>query len=56
LGLAWNVSNRAAFVGQPTRYSETVAEAYWNFVFFKFVQIGPDLGSQPRQRAEHTAA
>ncbi|MBV8334821.1 MAG: carbohydrate porin [Alphaproteobacteria bacterium] len=43
LGLAWNVSNRAAFVGQPTRHSETVAEAYWNFVFFKFVQVGPDL-------------
>jgi len=43
LGLAWNVTNKSAFVGQPVRSSETVAEAYWNHVFFKVFQVGPDL-------------
>lgn len=43
VGLAVNYVNESAFVGQPVRASETVAEAYYNHVFFKWMQMGPDV-------------
>ena len=43
LGLAWNATNKSAFVGEAVRSSETLAEVYWNHVFFKVFQIGPDV-------------
>ncbi len=43
VGLAWNATNMSAYAGQAVRSSETVAEAYYNHVFFKVLQVGPDV-------------
>ena len=42
-GLAVNFTNRAFYASQPVRTSETVAEVYYNHVFFKWLQVGPDV-------------
>lgn len=42
-GITWNVTNRSAFDDQRTRSSETVAEAYYNHFFMKWLQLGPDV-------------
>jgi hypothetical protein len=43
VGLAWNITNQAAFVGQSVRASELVIDTYWNFVVKKWLQLGPDF-------------
>jgi hypothetical protein len=43
VGLAWNITNQAAFVGQAVRPSELVIDTYWNYVVKKWLLIGPDF-------------
>jgi hypothetical protein len=43
VGLGVNYINESAFVGQSVRASETVAEAYYNHVLSRFLQVGPDV-------------
>ncbi len=43
VGVAWNATNRAAFPHRELRVGETVAEAYYNHVLFKVLQVGPDV-------------
>ncbi|HEU0154713.1 MAG TPA: carbohydrate porin [Stellaceae bacterium] len=42
LGIAWNKTNRAAFL-TSARNAEWIAEAYYNYTIFKGLQIAPDL-------------
>jgi hypothetical protein len=42
IGVAWNKTNKA-FVGTPSRSSETVAELYYNYKVFKALQLTPDV-------------
>jgi len=43
VGLAWDITNQAAFVGQSVRASELVFDTYWNFVYKKWLLLGPDF-------------
>lgn len=37
LGVAQNVTNNAAYVSHSTRFSKTIAKAYYNKILFKWL-------------------
>ena len=43
VGVAWDITNKEAFVGQAVRNSETVVEAYWNYTITKLLLVGPSF-------------